>query len=208
MFFGIINTKSLKMKISFFTKVKNKEILDVVGFYKEDIETLKMIDSDMEICTSRKDINFFKSDVLFIWWWIYAFIPVLIARLLGKKVIITGTFNYDKNIERKKGFLHRPKWQQILIKFATKFASYNSLVSEREYEELTNDWDLKNTVYCPYLVDTDKYSFSKNRNIKTLITICQLSKNNIKRKKIFELIGAFSALDKNGYKLILDSICL
>ncbi|WP_278625347.1 glycosyltransferase family 4 protein [Parabacteroides gordonii] len=176
------------MKICFFCKIKDRKLLDTVEFYKQDIDILRTIDPDLTIATNYSEIDW-KADVIFIWWWTYALYPTLIAKMKGKKTYITGTYNY-KCPEADRDYFRRPYWQRILLKLATKLTDKNIFVSKLEYEQIEKDWKLKNIVYSPHSIDTEKYSPSPCRTNDFLFTICWMEKENIKRKCIIETIDA------------------
>ena len=182
------------MKITFYCKV-DKSALDVVEFYKQDIDILKEISSEFSIATKYREIDW-TADIIFVWWWTYAFVPVLIGRLLNKKIIITGTFNYRcPNAESdyfKRNWVHR-----TFIKFSIMYSNKNILVSKNEYNEILNDWKLTNLEYSPHTVDTMKYRpINKERKSNIIFTICWTGKGNIKRKCLPELIDAVEIVIK------------
>lgn len=180
------------MKICFFCKIKDRKLLETVEFYKQDIDILKRIDPQLTIATRYSEIDW-KADLIFIWWWTYAFLPVLIAKALGKKTVITGTFNYNCP-QAARDYFRRPYWQRLLLKSATRLTDKNIFVSRLEYEEIRNDWKLKNAVYSPHGIDTKKYSPAPMRSNDFLFTICWMDKDNIHRKCIFEMIDAIQLL--------------
>lgn len=188
------------MKICFFCHVERKEILDIVEFYKQDIDILKAVDPNLKIAIRLVDIDW-RADIIFVWWWTHAFLPVMIGRILNKKVIITGTFNY-RCPEASNDFYRRPFWQRFLIKYSMKYATQNILVSENEYTQIVKDWKYKNLIYSPHCVDINKYVpdnyTSKN---KFLFTICWTGKENIKRKCLYEIIDSIVIIKKK-YKNI------
>ena len=59
------------MRICFFCKIKDRKLLDTIEFYKTDIDCLKEIDDKMVIATKYSEIDW-KADILFVWWWTYA----------------------------------------------------------------------------------------------------------------------------------------
>lgn len=183
------------MKICFFCHVERKEILDIVEFYKQDINILKRLDPDLKIAIRFVDIDW-SADIIFVWWWSYAFFPVIMGKLLRKKVIITGTFNY-RCPEADNDFYRRPFWQRFLIKHSMKYATENILVSENEYTQIVTDWKYKNLVYSPHCVDIEKYipDFS-NSDKKFLFTICWTGKENVKRKCLYEIIDSIAIIKK------------
>ena len=174
------------MKITFFCKV-DKEALSIVEFYKQDIEILKELGHEVHIATSYKEISW-SSDLIFVWWWTYAFFPVFLGKILRKPVIITGTFNYYAP-ESPIDFFRRPLWQRLLIKYAIKNATHNILVSKNEFDLISNDWKLKNISYSPHVVDTQKYvPAEKNFHEKYIFSIIWTGKTNLLRKCLPEII--------------------
>ena len=87
-------------KIVFFVAGISKTLLHTVEYYRQDIQTLQSLGHEVIPCTKYREIP--KSfDALFIWWWTYAAVPVVFARILRKPSIITGTYNfrYTEKIE-------------------------------------------------------------------------------------------------------------
>lgn len=189
------------MKISFFCKVSDTSALNKNLFYVQDINILKNIDPTLKIATRWRDIDY-SADVIFIWWWSYAFVPVIIGKLLGKKTIITGTFNYDSpdspNDFKKKFFLKR-----MLIMFSLKFVSKNIFVSKREFEIFRDRLKIPNIVYIPHGVYVEDYKPTYKRDSNMLLTISWLESNNLERKCIFKIVDAFALLRKQDIDLRL-----
>lgn len=190
------------MKISFFCHIDRAELLNLIDFYNQDIKILKEIDPDMKIATRFNEIDW-NADVIYIWWWTYAFYPVIKAKLKNKKVVITGTFNYRcPGVDRD--YFKRPLWQQKIIKYATRFADKNIMVSKKEMNEISADWHFNNFIYSPHCVDTAKFCPSKEGIRKDyLFTICGLDSLSVERKCLYELIEAIDIFKKKGEKIKL-----
>ncbi|NQU87488.1 MAG: glycosyltransferase family 4 protein, partial [Mariniphaga sp.] len=188
------------MKVSFYCNTKY-DALQLVEFYKQDLKILNEIAEEVSVALRWRDIDW-KSDIIFVWWWTYAFIPVLIGKILKKKVVITGTFNYgcEKNT---RDYSRRSRLQRYLIKFSIKHAWKNILVSQKELKLIQKDWLLKNLEYSPHIVDTQKYSFSENRAENLLFTICWMEKENVYRKCIPEILTSIKILTDMGVKVKL-----
>jgi len=178
-------------KICFYCNVE-KHVLEVVEFYKQDIKILNNLADKVSIAVKWRDIDW-TSDIIFVWWWTFAFVPVLIGKLLRKKVVITGTFNYGCRANRR-DYSQRSLVQKILIKFSIKYAWRNILVSRRELELISKEWKLNNLEYSPHIVDTEKYSYSDRRKSHLLFTICWMEKENIYRKCIREILESVKIL--------------
>lgn len=181
------------MKICFFCKISDRSKLFLIEFYHQDIKILKGIDPYLTIATKYSEIDW-KADVIFVWWWTYAFYPVFVSKLLAKKLIITGTFNYKCPLAAS-DYFRRPLWQRVLIKYSIKHADKNILVSKNEYEQIRADWKLNNLVYSPHCIDTAKYSRGIYVGRKNeLFTICWTGKENVKRKCLYEIIDSVALL--------------
>jgi len=190
------------MKISFYANVE-RSALDLVEFYKVDLDILKEIDPKITIATRWRDIDW-SADVIFIWWWTYAFIPILLNKIYRKKIVITGTFNY-KAPYMAFDYFRRRFYQQMLIKYSLINADKNILVSQNEYDLIKNDLKLNNLEYSPHCIDTDIYSPAGKRDKNTVFTICWTGKENLQRKSLPEIVKSAVFVKKEGldYKFII-----
>ncbi|MBN2601032.1 MAG: glycosyltransferase family 4 protein [Candidatus Marinimicrobia bacterium] len=187
-------------KTCFYCNVDNKT-LDVVEFYKQDINILHDIADEVIIATRWRDIDW-KSDIIFVWWWTYAFIPVFIGKILRKRVIITGTFNIgDKKNNRD--YDNRKFLQRMLIKYSLTHAWKNILVSKKEHSLIRERWKLDNLEYSPHIVDIEKYSYSSKRIKNLLFTICWMEKENVYRKCIREIVNSIRIISERGLNIKL-----
>jgi glycosyltransferase involved in cell wall biosynthesis len=177
------------IKVTFFCRVEKKALL-LNEFYKQDIDILNDLGFKVVIANKWRAIDW-KSDVIYIWWWTYAFLPVFIAKLIRKKVIITGTFNY-KCPQAEKDFFRRNILERFLVKYSFDNANVNLIVSSNEFLELKKDWQPTNMVYSPHIVDTNYYTKSdfERRKSNLIFTLSWLSMSNVKRKCIIEIIEA------------------
>lgn len=188
------------MKVTFFCKV-DRNALDVVEFYKQDIKILRDLGHSVHIATIFREIEW-DSDLIFLWWWTYAAFPVLLSKLLGKKTIITGTFNY-RAPKANSDFVRRPFWQKILIYYALKNANANILVSINEYNLMNAELKLQNLFYSPHIVDTVKYipNSSLTPNTPFILSIIWTGKQNLIRKCLPEIIESAEILKNQNYKI-------
>lgn len=176
-----------------------KKALEVVEFYKQDIEILRELGHQLSVATKWSAINW-SADVLYIWWWTYAFLPILIGKIFNKKTIITGTFNYCCPMMNR-DFFRRNWFERFLIKFSAKYAGLNVLVSKHEYDAMLKDWKLKNLYYSPHCVDIKKYKPSNTRKKDLIFTICWIAEENLKRKCLPEIVQAAKLLVQNNFQL-------
>lgn len=186
-----------KKKVCFFAKVENQEYFSRVGFYKNDIQLLRELGYEVVTVNSIKKISL-DADAYYVWWWTWAFIPVLIALIRRKPVIVTGVFDHYLNNEfvdfPKRNLLHR-----LLIRFSVKFATCNLFISELEGKMMVNKFRLKNYEVSKLSINHIFFSFkeySSRKRLDTIFTISWLSKENVERKKLCEIIRAVPSVIK------------
>jgi glycosyltransferase involved in cell wall biosynthesis len=198
-----MQNNSKERKICFFVKLDSDEYLKRVGFYKQDIEILTLIGYNVTPAISFKDL-FKPTDVYYVWWWTWAFIPVLLGLIRRKPVIVTGVFDHYINGEiqdfKKRNIIHR-----ILIKFSLKYCSLNLFISHLEKYQIKKYFgNVKSKV--SHLAINESLFFHRNdinRDENLLFTISWLTKENAKRKKLFEIIHALPSVMKKFPKIKL-----
>jgi glycosyltransferase involved in cell wall biosynthesis len=188
-----MNEISKGNRICFFARV-DKQALDIVNFYKQDIDILNDIGCSVKIATRWSEIDW-SCDIIYIWWWTWAFIPVFISKILKKKTIITGTFNF-KCDRVNRDYFRRPYIERLLICYSVKKADRNIFVSQKELGLVQEYWNLSTCIYSPHIVDTDKYHpfLYNNRWNNVLLTIVWSQMSNMQRKCILEMIDAVEIL--------------
>jgi len=179
------------MKICFFAKVTNPKQLEIVDFYKQDIEILKALGHEICIATKYKDIKR-NCDIYYIWWWTWAFLPMF-KTLFSKKYIITGTFNYENP---ENSYSSRPLYQKLLIRLALKRAHANVFVSKYELELVKSNLHPRNPLYSPHIIDTQLFCPSNETKGDFMLNIAYSHKGNAERKCLNEIIYAYSKIHK------------
>jgi glycosyltransferase involved in cell wall biosynthesis len=192
--------KIRRLKIVFYCN-DSLDNIKSMEYYNQDILVLIDLGHEVKICNRYTDIpiNF---DVIYIWWWTYALYPVLLAKLLGRKSIISGVFNY-RAVEHipNSGFRARPFYQRLLIKLALKIANVNLFVSKIEYDEVPSVFNLKKFHYFPCTI-ADIY-FQKIGNLPRvgLLNIAWSGKENLQRKGVLDIIDALKILKDRGVNI-------
>jgi glycosyltransferase involved in cell wall biosynthesis len=190
------------MKIIFFCRDTFNNI-ELFEYYKQDVDIMRELGHDVLIINRFKDIPF-KFDLIFVWWWTYAFYPVFLGKILGKPVIITGTFNF-KFPEEFKGndFFSRSFLQRILIKYSVKNATKNLFVNKHEFISCTNYFNLKSSDYFPHVISNDYLKMNLVKKKIELLNISWSGKKNLIRKGIPDLIEALHILKNEGLEIKL-----
>lgn len=180
------------------------ENIQSMEYYRQDIEALKSLGHEVVICNRYRDIPL-RFDLMFIWWWTYALYPVLLAKLLGRKSVVTGVFNFrfsDKS--HGADYFARPAHQQLLIWIATKLADANLFVSEREFREVPAYFSLDHVFYFPCAVGDEYFDAKRYAGPRQgLLNIAWSGTWNLKRKGVWDILEAMRLLKERGVSVSL-----
>jgi len=190
----------MKPTVVFFVQTKDREIVKRNEFYKIDIKILKDLGFNVQICYSYYKLP---SDaaLYFIWWWTYAIFPVLKAKRLRLKSIITGTFNLARHIPGA-DYYSRPFYQRFLIKISARLTNMNIMVSKYELDKMKEEITNKNVCYSPHVLDIDSYKITKKlKRDKNIFTVAWMGNKNARRKCIPEIIRTAAILKDWGINI-------
>lgn len=178
--------------------------IESMEYYRQDIEVLRALGHDVQICNRYRDIPW-RFDMIFVWWWTYALFPVLLARLLGRPAVINGVFNFRfENAQSGVDYFSRPFHQRLLIRLATRLASANLFVSKLEFDQVPGYFSLERAWYAPCAVG-DEYFAASRRGLPRngLLNIAWSGTENLKRKGVFDILQAVAELQRRGIKMEL-----
>lgn len=176
------------MKVCFFARVPDKSYLEHVEFYKQDINILQDLGFDV-VCATRWSEIPWNVDFFFIWWWTWAFIPLIKSFFSNCPTLITGPFDHMWR-NGKWDFDFRPWRQQKLIRFALKQARTNVFISQLEYERVPTVFSVSNPCYSPLIVDTTVYHPGDGIYEDIVFTTAWMQGLNAERKCLPEIIMA------------------
>jgi len=186
----------MKKIACFYAREKSHEALHYMDFYSQDIRALQEL--GFEVRTAIYPWEMCVADVYFVWWWTHACFPITFAGLLGKPVIITGTFNehvYDD----------RPWWQKYLISYSLNRAHLNIAVSAMEYQKLRERFPQSNWMYSPHCIDSGILKPGEVERDNYICTVAQMVMGNAERKCIPEIIRAIPLIAQKfpGIRFVL-----
>ena len=175
------------------------ENIESMEYYRQDIEAFKALGHDVLVCNRYRDIPL-SFDVMFIWWWSYALIPVLFARLLGRPSLITGTFNFRFDSKSHGAdYFARPWFQRLVISLAIRMADANLFNSEREFVDVPAHFRLSKYYYFPCVVAPEYFAAKQADKPRSgLLCLSWSGKENLKRKGIWDIIESARLLKARG----------
>ena len=180
------------MKVNFFCKVQNIEVLQRNEFYAVDLKILRELGHEVSVSITPWNIP--SADVYVVWWWTWAFAPLLRAKLAGRPVVVLGTFDHVLNRNQLENFPNRPWWHRQLIRLVLKHADANLVVSRDQEEFLQSHFKVNGLGYSPHVIDTDLYRPGPPRQEKFLLTFCWMNAGNSARKCIPQAIRAMARI--------------
>jgi glycosyltransferase involved in cell wall biosynthesis len=189
-------------KICFYARAKESWHLDLLDYYTNDIKIFKELGYEVIKSYNPKMIPK-DCDLYFVWWWSSGIIPLIKAKLWKKPVIMIGNIHYEDN--SMQGYKNRPFYIKAFIKFCLRFSDIQIATSDIELKgiKILNARNPKMIYHC---IDSQKYTYSPYSGRKNFIfTLTQLTKVNIERKKVREIIIAFKKVIEiyNGFKLVI-----
>lgn len=184
------------MRVLFFVHLPNRTLdqLQFIGFYKNDIDILRELGHDVIIINSFSELiksRVTKFDLFYSWWWGYSSFVALLAYVLKTPIIITGAFDYDQGDLRRNTYVGRPFYEKFLYRLSLRLASANLFISKYEFNQVVSALKVNNPVYCPLSVNTVKYHPSKKDRSNYFVICTTTTRENIKRKNLFNVLSAF-----------------
>lgn len=191
------------MKAVFFAKATSLEILRRHEFYAVDIRILRELGYEVTLVTRPFHIP--KADVYVVWWWTWAFLPLIWAGLYHRPMIVLGVIDHvmpDGSLEM---FPHRPRWHQYLIRMVLKHADANVVCSQDQRDYLSKHFNVNGLEYSPLVIDVEQYKPAACPRAKFFLTFCWMTADNARRKCVAEAIKAMAILHKMhpDYRLIV-----
>lgn len=171
----------MKKTACFFVKGVAPSAMDRIEFYAQDIQCLRDAGYDIRFASRIRDLR--PASLIYVWWWTWALIPVVFARLLGRPVMVTGVLDINYYVER-------PWWHRLLMRMAFAGAHMNVFTSRMEYDDLPERFFVRRPAFVPLSVDTEQYRPAGSRDENLVCNVQWLQFPNVERKCLVEVIEA------------------
>ena len=207
--FGLVHVKN-KCTVIYYAPVPKKIYFEQWEYYQVDLDMLESIFSKVIVCHNTwsflKAIIFSRVSLVYCWWWHQSVLCIVISRLLSTPVYVTGAVHmYDESGAPDfftKGILFR-----LACRISWRLASKNLFISKSQYrqicshESVNNPSLLKSSLNESYDVSrcTSATQIKKNEVKIRMLTIVWMTKDQLKRKSVYETLDAISWLVKNGH---------
>lgn len=188
------------MRICFYARLKDKWYFDLLDFYSNDIKIFEELGHEVIKVHNWKNLPD-NCDLYFVWWWSSGIVPLIKAKLWKKPVITIGNLHYNDPSEQ--GYHQRPFYIKWFIKYCLKKSDVQISTSEIEFEGIKN-LGAKNPILLYHAIDDRKYKYNNTECRENYImTLTQLTLENIQRKKVKEIILAFKEVSTEFNNLSL-----
>lgn len=188
------------MRICFYANLSahpdRKQLIKKVEFYRLDLELLRDLGHDVVEAVEPNDVVW-DADLYYSWWWGHSVVPLAIARLKRKPIVVTGAFDYATCRGEIPGlcYLERPFWQRTLMRSVLRLADANLFISQYEYDEVTHHLPVRRPISLPLAIDTDTYRPNPQAVREPyFFTVSLLTKTNVFRKGVDSTIEAFALI--------------
>jgi glycosyltransferase involved in cell wall biosynthesis len=184
-------------KICFFTS-SGWENIDKEQYTLNDINILKTLGFDVIIATSFSEIPW-NVDLYFSWWTSGSILPLFVAKLRGKPIIVVAGGNeamlYRDSISKApQGYIDTPWYKKLATRLTIRFSDQVICVSDYMISDVKKLGG-NSLVTIHNCVNTEKYIFTSEPK-EFITSIFKLDKSVIQLKRGVNLLKAF--------KLVLD----
>jgi glycosyltransferase involved in cell wall biosynthesis len=174
------------VKVLFFARVHDRGLLDLIEFYRQDLEILRGLGHDVVVETDLPSAARVRADVLWAYWWHSALPLVGLWRARRKPVVVTGAHDL-LNVDRR-GV--RALVKRRLVSTSAQLASVNICLSEFEAKALRARTSRPVEMLYPG-VDVAFYRPAAKSPTPSLVTVAQLrSLEAIERKGVDVAVAA------------------
>lgn len=189
-------------KICFYARGKDAKPFELLDYYSNDIKIFRELGYEVVYCYDASNLPK-DCDLYYIWWWTSGIIPLIKCKLWGKKNITIGNLHYSD--PSTQGYFNRPSHIRFFIRYCLRNSQMQLATAKIEYDDIVK-LKASNPRLVYHCIDENKYSYLAADNRENIIlTLTQLTKVNIERKKVVEIIRAFKIFAEKfpDYKLFI-----
>jgi len=187
-------------RLLFFVRLADPALLQLVGFYRDDLRALRELGFDVTTVTRLRDLPLQRTDFVYAWWFGFGFFAVLWARLVGRPSILIGAVHTGEG-----GNIDDWPWhKRLLMKAAMRLATRTLFISRTDCARLNGARATAPSVaYCA--VDLEAHHPAAVEVQRLVVSISHLTKENVQRKMVLESIDAFAQFLRAhpGYRFVL-----
>lgn len=177
-------------KACFFANVADPKLLDLMEWYRQDIQIVRQLGFDLVTATRIHEIPW-NSNFYFSWWFSGSLIPLIVSKIRRKPLIILGSGSEVVTSVPEIGYKHmsfaKRMSVQICLRYADAlFSGSRSVAQEAKFLVPSREFPV-----IPLALDVDYYSPQAEieRQQGPIVTVAHLNMPNIKRKGLLTIIN-------------------
>src|SRR5262245_7632618 len=179
-------------RLAFYVRLSDPELLQTVGFYRDDLRALDELGIEVRTVTRVRDLLALEADAIYAWWFGFGVFAMLWARLRGKPALLIGTVHSTDGRDLAAWPWHK-RW---LMKLALRLATRTIFISAADFARLGDSHaNQPAVIHCA--VDLDSHRPSNAPREPTIVTISHLTKENVARKMVLESLEAFALFHRD-----------
>jgi glycosyltransferase involved in cell wall biosynthesis len=184
------------MKACFFANAP-MDLIEKVEFYKNDIRILKDLGFDVKVSNKLRNIPL-GCDIYFAWWASSGAKALIASKILRKPCfLVVGGSDVSLKDRSPAGYYKRNFLHKIIIKWNLRNADAILAISKDGFEDAALLGAKR--MHLVYLsIDTEKYSPKTVKKQDIALIVSHLSKQNIERKGIKDVIKAMKIVTKRN----------
>jgi len=179
------------MKGCFFARVKDKRLLSLMQWYRNDISILRDLGYEVTVATKFSEIPW-GCDLYCSWWCTTSIFPLIKAKLCRKPLVILGcgseVISSSKDIP---GYYSKPLPVRFIIRSCLRWADCILAISKDQLKEMERLGARRaKAVYLGVDIEEYKPADASKASEKLILTISHLNKENVERKRIWTVLKA------------------
>ncbi len=178
-------------RICFFAQVRDRSLLELVQWYKNDLRILKELGHEVAVATRFREIPW-NYDLYFSWWATTSIFPLIKATVFHKPLIVVAGGSEVVHLAEEPtaaAFRNKPLFVQAAVRLCLRHATRVLCVSQNIKHEV-DALGATHSMVVYHGIDTDTYKPQIRQKDNIIFTISHVTHNHIKRKRLLEIIEA------------------
>jgi glycosyltransferase involved in cell wall biosynthesis len=173
------------MRICFYAAVRERELFDLVEFYRQDIEILRNLGHEVVLANRPRDV-LGAFDLYWVWWQTTGALPLAVAALRRRpRVLVTALSDRDPTLS---GMGAKGRLAHLAARTSLTLADLTLATCEDTRLGIV-DHARRAVLTAPLGVDTELYSNGGGDGRRRIaLTISHLTRDNVARKRLVDVV--------------------
>jgi glycosyltransferase involved in cell wall biosynthesis len=173
------------VRVCFFASVSDRALLELVEFYKQDIDALRGLGHDVRLVNRPADLLRGAADLYWVWWQTSGAPAVLAARARRKPSVLVSALS--DNDDSASGMGSKGPAARLAARTSLRLADLVLATSQDTQDGLAG-YRTRALRTAPLGVDVDLYRPAARTGEPYVLTISHLTADNVSRKRILDVV--------------------